>query len=156
MSPVPPLRAGVNKIALVVGRDAERVTEQPRAGHRYSGEHRWMQTERKGTGHAVLMARDIIAEGFDDVVVLYGDAPLINPDSLAAAEMSERGADVVVLGFRAADPTGYGRLIERDGELVAIREHKDASAKNLPLISAMAESSRFLARKREPARGDRQ
>ena len=38
------------------------------------------------------------------------------------------GADVVALGFEAANPTGYGRLIERDGRLIAIREQKDASA----------------------------
>src|SRR3984893_4006226 len=38
------------------------------------------------------------------------------------------GVDVVALGFEAADPTGYGRLVERNGRLIAIREHKDASA----------------------------
>ncbi|WP_417411629.1 bifunctional UDP-N-acetylglucosamine diphosphorylase/glucosamine-1-phosphate N-acetyltransferase GlmU [Hoeflea sp.] len=123
--------AGVNKVALVVGRDADLVTEAASAGLDVPVSP-VLQTERKGTGHAVLMARDIITEGFDDVVVLYGDAPLINPESLVAAT-SERakGADVVVLGFRAADPTGYGRLLERDGELVAIREHKEASPEEL-------------------------
>ncbi|WP_412048916.1 bifunctional UDP-N-acetylglucosamine diphosphorylase/glucosamine-1-phosphate N-acetyltransferase GlmU [Hoeflea sp. Naph1] len=120
--------AGVDKVALVVGRDAEAVTKAASNGIDIPVSA-VEQTERKGTGHAVLMARDIIAEGFDDVVVLYGDAPLIDPGSLKAA-ITERGngADVVVLGFRAADPTGYGRLIERDGALVAIREHKDATA----------------------------
>ncbi|MEP3439833.1 MAG: bifunctional UDP-N-acetylglucosamine diphosphorylase/glucosamine-1-phosphate N-acetyltransferase GlmU [Hoeflea sp.] len=120
--------AGVSKIALVVGRDAALVAETARSGHDVPVAT-VEQTERKGTGHAVLMAREIINEGFDDIVVLYGDAPLINPESLLAA-ISQRasGADIVVLGFRAADPTGYGRLIERDGELIAIREHKEASA----------------------------
>ncbi|WP_417425844.1 bifunctional UDP-N-acetylglucosamine diphosphorylase/glucosamine-1-phosphate N-acetyltransferase GlmU [Hoeflea sp.] len=120
--------AGVDKVALVVGRDAEAVTKAASNGIDIPVSA-VEQTERKGTGHAVLMARDIIAEGFDDVVVLYGDAPLIDPGSLKAA-ITERGngADVAVLGFRAADPTGYGRLIERDGALVAIREHKDATA----------------------------
>ena len=123
--------AGVNKVALVVGRDADLVIEAAKTGLDVpvtSVE----QTERKGTGHAVLMAKDIIAEGFDDIVVLYGDAPLINPDSLTAATKERAsGADVVVLGFRAADPTGYGRLLERDGELIAIREHKEASPEEL-------------------------
>ena len=123
--------AGVNKVALVVGREAERVTEAAGGGLGVPVSA-VEQIERKGTGHAVLMARDVIAEGFDDVIVLYGDAPLINPDSLAAArDERTKGADVVVLGFRAADPTGYGRLLERDGELVAIREHKDASSDEL-------------------------
>ena len=123
--------AGVNRIALVVGRDADEVARTAQQGVDVPVTA-VMQTERKGTGHAVLMARDIIAEGFDDVVVLVGDAPLIDPESLAAAaEQRAQGADVVVLGFRAADPTGYGRLLERDGELVAIREHKEASPAEL-------------------------
>ncbi|OCW56536.1 bifunctional UDP-N-acetylglucosamine diphosphorylase/glucosamine-1-phosphate N-acetyltransferase GlmU [Hoeflea olei] len=119
--------AGVAKVALVVGRDADKVTQAASLGLELPVAA-VEQTERKGTGHAVLMARDIIAEGFDDVVVLYGDAPLIDPASLTAATAERaRGADVVVLGFRPADPTGYGRLIEQDGELVAIREHRDAT-----------------------------
>jgi len=125
--------AGVNKVALVVGRDAEQVTEAARAGLDVPVTP-VAQMERKGTGHAVLMARDVIAEGFDDVVVLYGDAPLIDPESLVAATAERaKGADVVVLGFRAADPTGYGRLLELDGELVAIREHKEACAEELAI-----------------------
>ena len=123
--------AGVGKVALVVGRDAELVTNAARAGIEVAVTP-VEQTERKGTGHAVLMARDVIAEGYDDVVVLYGDGPLINPQSLIDASTERtNGADVVVLGFRAADPTGYGRLLERDGELVAIREHKEASEEEL-------------------------
>lgn len=120
-------QAGVNHIALVVGRDAEAVSAAAAAGLDVAVTT-VTQTERKGTGHAVLMARDVIAQGFDDVVVLYGDAPLVSSERLIAARKArEQGADVVVLGFRAADPTGYGRMIERDGALVAIREHKDAS-----------------------------
>lgn len=126
-------RAGVSKVALVVGRDGQRVTEAAKSGLDVAVTP-VEQTERKGTGHAVLMARDIISEGFDDVVVLYGDAPLIDPASLAAATAERvKGADVVVLGFQAADPSGYGRLIERDGELVAIREHKEASEEELTI-----------------------
>ena len=125
--------AGVSKVALVVGRDAELVTAAAENGLEVAVVP-VLQTERKGTGHAVLMAKHIINEGFDDIVVLYGDAPLIDPESLkAAATARQKGADVVVLGFRAADPTGYGRLLERDGELVAIREHKDASAEELAI-----------------------
>ena len=123
--------AGVSKVALVVGRDAELVSQAASSGLDVPVVT-VEQSERKGTGHAVLMAREIIAEGFDDVVVLYGDAPLIDPASLTAATAERaKGADVVVLGFRAADPTGYGRLLERDGELVAIREHKEASSEEL-------------------------
>ena len=118
--------AGIDRVALVVGRDAEKVTE---AGAKAGVECTPVfQSERKGTGHAVLMARDVIEEGYDDVIVLYGDAPLIDPKSLSdALEARRNGADMVVLGFTAADPFGYGRMIVENGELVAIVEEKEAT-----------------------------
>ncbi|MBW3098420.1 bifunctional UDP-N-acetylglucosamine diphosphorylase/glucosamine-1-phosphate N-acetyltransferase GlmU [Pseudohoeflea coraliihabitans] len=119
--------AGVDRIALVVGRDGDRVRDSAAA----SGIPvvAVEQTERKGTGHAVLMARQAIeAERFDDVIVLYGDTPLINPDSLHAAMAARAaGADMVVLGFEAEDPTGYGRMITDGDELLAIVEDREAS-----------------------------
>ena len=88
-----------------------------------------VQRERRGTADAVLAARAEIERGYDDILVIYGDAPLIEASTLAAmrAELAS-GADVVALGFEATNPAGYGRLIERDGRLIAIREEKDASA----------------------------
>jgi bifunctional UDP-N-acetylglucosamine pyrophosphorylase/glucosamine-1-phosphate N-acetyltransferase len=88
-----------------------------------------VQRERRGTADAVLAARDQIERNYDDILVLYADIPLIEASTLAAvrAELAS-GAEVVALGFEAADPTGYGRLIERNGRLIAIREHKDANA----------------------------
>jgi bifunctional UDP-N-acetylglucosamine pyrophosphorylase/glucosamine-1-phosphate N-acetyltransferase len=86
-----------------------------------------LQTERRGTAHAVLAARTSIPTD-RDVIVLYGDAPLILPDSLdRLRRLVADGADLAVLGFDAADPTGYGRLILDSDRLVAIREHRDAS-----------------------------
>ncbi len=88
-----------------------------------------VQHERRGTADAVLAARYQIERGYDDILVLYADTPLIEASTLGAMRAAlASGADVVALGFEAADPTGYGRLIERDGRLIAIREHKDASA----------------------------
>ena len=88
-----------------------------------------VQRERRGTADAVLAARDQIERGYDDILVLYADIPLIEASTLAAMRTElASGAEVVALGFEAADPTGYGRLIEHDGRLIAIREHKDASA----------------------------
>jgi CTP:molybdopterin cytidylyltransferase MocA len=87
------------------------------------------QVERRGTAHAVLAARAALEQPADDVIVLYGDTPLIRPETLARLrEALELGAAVAVLGFRTANPTGYGRLIVEDGQLTAIREEKDASA----------------------------
>ena len=66
-------------------------------------------------------------KGYDDLLVMFGDTPLVDSAALALArEKLADGAEVVVMGFRTADPTGYGRLIEKDGQLAAIREHKDA------------------------------
>jgi bifunctional UDP-N-acetylglucosamine pyrophosphorylase/glucosamine-1-phosphate N-acetyltransferase len=88
----------------------------------------FVQHERRGTAHAVLAAKAAIARGFDDVVVAFGDTPLIRSATLNTLRSAlTEGAAVAVLGFRAADPTGYGRLVTRDDSLLAIREHADAS-----------------------------
>jgi bifunctional UDP-N-acetylglucosamine pyrophosphorylase / glucosamine-1-phosphate N-acetyltransferase len=88
-----------------------------------------VQSERRGTADAVLAARDQIERGYDDILVVYADIPLIEASTLAAMRTElASGADVAALGFEAADPAGYGRLIERGGRLIAIREEKDASA----------------------------
>src|SRR5690606_14086924 len=119
-------RAGISEIALVLGRDAEKVEAAARNAAVSSSVH--IQTERLGTAHAVLAARETIARGYDDILVVFGDTPLITETPLIAArEGLADGADVVVIGFETADPTGYGRLITENGELLAIREHKDAS-----------------------------
>lgn len=118
--------ASISDVALVVGRDAEAVSAAAQqAGASVTS---FLQKERLGTGHAVLAAREAIARGYDDILVVFGDTPLITAGPLKAArEGLAAGNDVVVIGFEAADPTGYGRLIVEDGVLVAIREHKDAS-----------------------------
>ncbi len=88
----------------------------------------FVQRERRGTAHAVLAARSAIARGYDEILVIYADIPLISPATLKAMRDGlADGAALVALGFAPADPTGYGRLIERERRLVAIREHKDAS-----------------------------
>jgi bifunctional UDP-N-acetylglucosamine pyrophosphorylase/glucosamine-1-phosphate N-acetyltransferase len=88
-----------------------------------------VQRQRQGTADAVLAARDQIERGYDDILILYADTPLIEASTLATMRAAlASGVEVVALGFEAADPTGYGRFIERDGRLIAIREHKDASA----------------------------
>ncbi len=84
-----------------------------------------------GTGHAMMAALPAL-EGFrGDVLMLFGDSPLITPESLEAMLAARRGEGdpaVVVAGFRPADPTGYGRLLlEADGALAGIVEHRDAS-----------------------------
>lgn len=118
--------AGGSDIALVVGRGADAVRDAVQSVVSHVTVHE--QTERLGTAHAVLAARDAIARGYDDILVVFGDTPLIETAALDRARAKlARGADVVVMGFRPDNPAGYGRLIEKGGKLIAIREDKDAS-----------------------------
>ena len=90
-----------------------------------------VQDQQLGTGHAVAQAAEAL-EGFDgDAVVLYGDTPFIQPETLARMEAARATSDIVVLGFEASDPTGYGRLITEGDALLRIVEHKDAGADEL-------------------------
>jgi bifunctional UDP-N-acetylglucosamine pyrophosphorylase / glucosamine-1-phosphate N-acetyltransferase len=88
----------------------------------------FVQAERRGTAHAVLAARAALLKPADDILIAFADTPLVRPPTLARLrEPLATGAAVAVLGFRPADPTGYGRLIMEGDRLVAIREEKDAS-----------------------------
>ncbi|TBW36969.1 bifunctional UDP-N-acetylglucosamine diphosphorylase/glucosamine-1-phosphate N-acetyltransferase GlmU [Siculibacillus lacustris] len=117
--------AGADAVAVVVGPGHDKVAEV--AGRAGAGET-FVQSERRGTAHAVLCARAALERGPDTAIVLYGDTPLVRPATIGRVrEALAAGADVVVLGFQASDPTGYGRLILRDGTLEAIREERDAT-----------------------------
>lgn len=118
--------AGIVDVALVTGRDAERVAKA--AAVQGMNVTPYLQGERKGTGHAVRMASEAIARSYDDILVAYADVPLLTAGPLAAARAKlAEGHDVVVIGFRTQNPYGYGRLLVENGEFVAIREEKDAS-----------------------------
>ena len=118
--------AGVEAVALVVGRDAGKVEASAKPFAKAVSVH--VQTERLGTAHAVLAARDALSRGYDDVLVMFGDTPLIDTDALRRArEKLKDGQDVVVMGFHTDNPSGYGRLVEHDHKLFAIVEDKDAN-----------------------------
>ena len=83
--------------------------------------------EQLGTAHAVRQARSAL-DGFDgDVIVLYGDTPFITTDTLDQMIAARAAHDVVVLGFEAADPGRYGRLIMDGKSLKRIVEFRDAT-----------------------------
>lgn len=87
-----------------------------------------IQSEQLGTAHAVGQAREAL-RGFEgDALVLYGDTPFISPQTLAAMAAARLTHDLVVLGFEAADPGRYGRLIMKQDQLDRIVEFKDATA----------------------------
>lgn len=95
-----------------------------------------LQEEQLGTGHAVLQARSAL-EGFEGkAIILYGDTPFVQPETLQA--MLDAQADVVVLGFEPADRGRYGRLVTDGPSLERIVEYKDASPveRNLKLCNS--------------------
>ncbi|MFT7058651.1 MAG: bifunctional UDP-N-acetylglucosamine pyrophosphorylase/glucosamine-1-phosphate N-acetyltransferase [Pseudorhodobacter sp.] len=87
-----------------------------------------IQTEQLGTGHAVAQAAPLLATALGDAIVLYGDTPFVRPETLQAMQAARALHSVVVLGFEAADPGRYGRLIATGDSLERIVEYKDASA----------------------------
>jgi len=89
----------------------------------------FVQRERLGTAHAVLAASEAIRRGASDLIVVFGDTPLISAATLKCLrEPLNKGAAVAVLGFRSADPTGYGRLLVEGDRLISIREQAEANA----------------------------
>ncbi|MEO1910580.1 MAG: bifunctional UDP-N-acetylglucosamine diphosphorylase/glucosamine-1-phosphate N-acetyltransferase GlmU [Paracoccus sp. (in: a-proteobacteria)] len=112
------------QVIVVTGHGSDRVTK---ALSKLDPEARTvLQEEQLGTGHAVRQTLPEL-EGFEGkVVVLYGDTPFIGEDTLAA--IASHTSDLVVLGFEAADPVRYGRLIVTDRGLERIVEFKDADA----------------------------
>lgn len=86
-----------------------------------------LQTEQLGTAHAVGCARDALNGFKGDAVVLYGDTPIISVETLEAMATARASHDIVVLGFEAADPGRYGRLITDGDTLDRIVEFKDAT-----------------------------
>jgi bifunctional UDP-N-acetylglucosamine pyrophosphorylase/glucosamine-1-phosphate N-acetyltransferase len=116
-----------SRLAVVIGPDHQVVAEEARKIR--PDTETFVQRERLGTAHAVLAARQAIAYGADDLLVAFGDTPLISAETFERLRAPlKNGAALTVLGFRAADPTGYGRLLMQGDQLVAIREHADATA----------------------------
>lgn len=121
-------QAGVDRLVVVVGPEGDAVARVV-APHPTVVQH-----DRLGTGHAALQARAAL-EGFTGtVVVLCGDAPLLRPETVRALidARESAGAGVAVLGFEAAEPGAYGRLMLEDGSsLTAIVEAKEATPEQL-------------------------
>jgi len=91
------------------------------------------QTAQLGTGHAVAQAAPILRDAGGDTLVIYGDTPMIRAETYAAMRAARAQHAVVVLGFDAADPGRYGRLVMEGDELHRIVEYKDAD----PTIRAL-------------------
>ena len=117
---------GACSTAIVIGPGQEAVAEE--AKRVMPAAVCFVQQERRGTADAVLAAKTAIMRQPDDVLIVYGDTPLIRPETLKRLRAPlAASAAVAVLGFRPADPSGYGRLITQGDRLIAIREQADAS-----------------------------
>lgn len=125
--------AGATQIDAVIGPNMKNVAAFIVATVHGTRVH--VQKERLGTAHAVLSARASLEKATDDVVVLYGDTPLLTEDTILRMRQAlADGADVAVLGFHTSNPYGYGRLIvSDDNKLLAIKEHQDASPEELEI-----------------------
>lgn len=119
--------AGTTRLSAVIGPQMEAL--EGIVEKLAPGANCYVQHDRLGTAHAVLAAAPALDVPSDDILVVFGDTPLVTTQTLdrLRGELA-KGADVAVLGFEAKDPHGYGRLLIRDGKLLAIREQKDASA----------------------------
>ncbi|CAM3697823.1 bifunctional UDP-N-acetylglucosamine diphosphorylase/glucosamine-1-phosphate N-acetyltransferase GlmU [Rheinheimera salexigens] len=94
--------------------------------------HWVLQAEQLGTGHAVAQASDNIADN-DTVLVLYGDVPLTELDTLKQLLHVKPANGVAILTVKLANPTGYGRIVRENGQVVGIVEQKDANAEQLAI-----------------------
>jgi bifunctional UDP-N-acetylglucosamine pyrophosphorylase / glucosamine-1-phosphate N-acetyltransferase len=111
----------------IIGHEAERV----RAAMQHTGVNFVLQAEQRGTGHALMAAREALA-GYDHVIVLSGDAPMITTETienLRDFHLRERAA-MTLLSAELANPTGYGRVLRKGktSEVRAIVEEKAVSA----------------------------
>ncbi len=119
--------AGHSQVAVVIGPDMDNV--QAEAAAHDPNAQTFIQHRQAGTADAVLAAREAIQQHNGDMFVLFCDTPMLQTETLnRVSETLDQGANIVVLGFEADDPTGYGRLLtDVNGELTAIREHRDAT-----------------------------
>jgi bifunctional UDP-N-acetylglucosamine pyrophosphorylase / glucosamine-1-phosphate N-acetyltransferase len=113
------------RLVVVVGHGAERVRQ------RFEGQGVAFveQAEQRGTGHALLCARPALEGSARGLLVLYGDQPLVRPETLEGlVDEQRRRGGAVMLTYEVADPFGLGRVIRApDGSVLRVVEEKDAS-----------------------------
>jgi bifunctional UDP-N-acetylglucosamine pyrophosphorylase/glucosamine-1-phosphate N-acetyltransferase len=119
---------GAARLIVVVGRDADEVKETYGSGAEFV-----LQAEQRGTGHAVMMAEPKLCDFEGDVLVLYGDTPLLRVSTLERmrALKASSGADLVMLTASGDIP---GRVLrDADGRVERIIEAQDASEAELAI-----------------------
>lgn len=123
-------RAGMDRPMVVIGHQAEKVREALKG----RDVDFVLQEEQKGTGHAVMQAEPLIRDFNGDLLVLYGDVPLIEPDTIRSliAKHQREGNACTMLTTVLEQPGKYGRVIRgADGGVERIVEARDATAEEL-------------------------
>jgi bifunctional UDP-N-acetylglucosamine pyrophosphorylase/glucosamine-1-phosphate N-acetyltransferase len=138
--------AGVSRIVVVTAPQAEAV----RAYAADAGCESAVQDRQLGTGHAALAAAQALKDFTGELVVAYGDMPLMTAATFEAS-FAARGTGLAIVAFQAADPGAYGRVIlDENGRLDRIVEFKDANEaeRNIDLCNAgvmAADARKFFA-----------
>ena len=117
------LKLGAQNVHLVYGHGGdllkEKLSDQPL---------NWvLQAEQLGTGHAMQQAAPHFSDD-EDVLMLYGDVPLISGETLQRLLAAKPQGGIGLLTVKLANPTGYGRIVRENDNVVGIVEHKDATA----------------------------
>ncbi|KJM62922.1 bifunctional N-acetylglucosamine-1-phosphate uridyltransferase/glucosamine-1-phosphate acetyltransferase [Pluralibacter gergoviae] len=114
--------SGARQVHLVYGHGGELLKQTLKADNL-----NWvLQAEQLGTGHAMQQAAPFFHDD-EDIMMLYGDVPLISAETLARLRAAKPQGGVGLLTVRLDDPTGYGRITREDGKVTGIVEHKDAT-----------------------------
>ncbi len=118
--------SGADRIVVIVGHKKElTIPVVEAAGVEYA-----IQSELLGTGHAAMMAEEKLDDYEGEILVLSGDVPLLSEETIrnVAEHHRKKGVVATVITANAPDPTGYGRVLrDEDGNVNAIREHKDCT-----------------------------
>ncbi len=119
---------GSSRTVVVVGHQREDV-ESAVGGAGFQNVQFAHQEQQLGTGHAVMSALPALKGTEGPLLILYGDVPLLQKNTVArlAKEWRRVKGPLAFIAFRPADPTGYGRVIETDGQVCAIVEHRDCT-----------------------------
>ncbi|MEM9043129.1 MAG: bifunctional UDP-N-acetylglucosamine diphosphorylase/glucosamine-1-phosphate N-acetyltransferase GlmU [Pseudomonadota bacterium] len=119
------------RMAIVVGHDAEAVADSARELE--PTVEICLQEDQLGTGHAVRMAEEVLADFDGQLIVLFGDTPFLSAETMA--NLVDAPDAVTVLGFHTNDPGRYGRLVMEGESLLRITEAKDANPQELAITA---------------------
>lgn len=136
-------QANISDICVVTGYQSQMVTDYLTTQGEFTTVE---QTEQKGTGHAVMMAENFLNHHRGkNVLVLCGDTPCLDLQTIQTAHQlhCKENRAVTLITAQLSDPTGYGRVIRQENEIVKIVEQKDASPKELAVCEINSASYWF-------------